>query len=146
MYYPLGWEVKEDGTSSVSFRSPEPVGVEAVLISANIKGASKYLDTNDMKVKEHTPQEYAWGKSNLPTDWHFKAIREKAVTVAGYPGWRLEYTTTPDFLGGSISNYQVVTDFVSNSRVYFIEFLSDPLKVPDALPLYDKMVDSFQLK
>ncbi len=42
-------------------------------------------------------------------------------------------------------NYQFHIGTIANGKFYNLEYSEDPLKVPESLPLANKMVESFQI-
>ena len=64
-------------------------------------------------------------------------IRQSKVTVGGNDGLKLEYYQ----IG---YNSDIFT--IANGKLYALKYMEVPLKVPETLPLANKMVQSFQIK
>jgi hypothetical protein len=148
--YPSAWEVLENKyKSSVTFGPPIQPNkfFREPNFSVSITSAAKYLDTNDLQVKVKTPQQYVTEKiandtapSSVGT---FKFIRSEPATVDGNAAWRLDYG-----LGLFGHTSYVIELYVLNSdktRLYNLSFESEPLHVPENLPIMKKMLESFQI-
>ncbi|MGH9952026.1 MAG: hypothetical protein ACRD5J_10395 [Nitrososphaeraceae archaeon] len=146
--FPSNWEVRP-ASSTFSFgiegipntityiRSPADQGIHD-LVTISVQAPGRFLDTDEMVVKTSnlTPQEYAKIMTNLLPEHGFNLVREKAVTVSGFPAWRIEYTTY---------NYDTEVFVVKDDgTMYKIEFGTPMLKTPESLPVFDKMVESFR--
>jgi hypothetical protein len=120
-------------------------------LSIFVKPAEKFLDTNDLQVKEKTPQLYAieakdspYQKLSFYIGGKLDFIRDQPATVSGQqkiPAWRLDYVKTR--LG--FQTYNIDFYVVKNEKVYDIKYDDDPLDVPKSLSIAQKMIDSFQI-
>jgi len=70
---------------------------------------------------------------------NFDLIRQNKVTVGGNSGWKMEFA-------GKDSFYLFEICIIANGEIYILTYQDYPLKVPETLPLANKMVESFQLK
>ena len=114
-----------------------------------------YLDTDTLTVKNKTldkvVQEFRTNISNpkpniLGLEFETKVIRQNQVIVGGNPGWKFEMT----MLVGPENDRAMYAYFyavftVANGKLYFLEYDEKPLKVPETLPIANKMVDSFRI-
>jgi hypothetical protein len=73
-------------------------------------------------------------------DFDVNIIRQNAVTIGGNSGWKVEFK-------GSMQDdpfYSFTIYTIANGKIYTLTYSDDPLKVPQTLPLINKMVESFQ--
>jgi hypothetical protein len=66
---------------------------------------------------------------------------ETLVGINKYPSWRLDYI----FSAIGVENYNFDIYTVIGEKVYRFEFSSPPLNISEMLPIYQKMINSFQL-
>ena len=78
-------------------------------------------------------------------DSEAKLIRQNKVIFGENPGWKTE------IMFSLCSHSQCAEDAyglnfitIANKKVYFFEFEEKPLKVPESLPIVNKMLDSFR--
>jgi hypothetical protein len=115
---------------------------------------AKYLDSNDMRVKSKTEYDYVIdtinymnsGESSKPGLFQilFKPVKNMATTVGEnhYPEWRVDYTTTA--FGNT--GYSIAIFAVAENKVFkFVLDANDPLQIPNYLPIFQKILDSFQI-
>jgi hypothetical protein len=69
---------------------------------------------------------------------NFDLIRQNKVTVGGHSGWKMEFA-------GKDSFYLFEICTIANGEIYILTYQDYPLKVPETLPLANKMVESFQV-
>ena len=167
MQYPSGWELRSPssifsvGNKVVEFalvsNKPNPFGstflgskLTDADLSISVENVSKFLDTNTMKVTSHNLQEYVNGKinginslqyPNSNTDMSLQYVRNGPTSVSGLPAWKIEYTSS---IGGIPTLYETTTYVLKDNRLFTFDFDSDQLKVPETLPVAQKMIGSFQ--
>jgi hypothetical protein len=79
-----------------------------------------------------------------------KIIRQNWVTVGGKLGYKIQHIwscerCTPNDIGyGSPDSYKSQIFTIGNGKFYRLEYVDNPLNVPETLPLVNKMVESFQ--
>jgi hypothetical protein len=132
--------------------------VEAV-VGISYLPLGKDLDTNDLKVKTKTAHDYVTdsinymnsGESTKPGalgfQWFLKPVKNTSTTVGTnhIPAWRLEYTSRSN-LGDEKTSYIISIFAVSGDKVFIFDLDGvDPLQIPNYLPIFQKMIDSFQL-
>jgi hypothetical protein len=73
----------------------------------------------------------------------YKIIRDKPTTIGmnHYPAWRLDYTST----GLGSTSYDIDIFSVIGDKVFKFSTSADPLLIPSYLPIFQKMIDSFQV-
>jgi len=81
------------------------------------------------------------GKFSPP---EYKLIRQNPFTVGGNDGWKIEFRHTTPNLNYDRHIFEILT--YVNGKSYVLQYIEDPLKVPETLPLANKMVESFQIK
>lgn len=111
-----------------------------------------YLDTDTMTLKNTSLQQRVQKEldDHLSSDKE-KIIRQNWVTVGGNPAYKIEYTWSckdcslndPTFGLPDRYSFQIFT--FANGKFYRLSYGDDPLKVPETLPLANKMVESFQV-
>lgn len=158
IHHPSSWEVDDQYEKPdddlipphISFRQPDDRGGFTVGIEKN----EPYLDTDTMTLKNtsiylHAQQDIDfWFGSD-----RFELIRQNRVTVGvdGNPGYKIEYTLSckdckpSDPLFGDPDSYTFKIFTTVNGKFYTLEYSDDQLKVPETLPLANKMVESFGL-
>jgi hypothetical protein len=157
LQHPSNWRIDKDKTSDglVQFFS-KPHGDFAILV-VSVHNVTRYLDTDTLKLKNRTSQQYALEKLNSlsktsPAD--FKQIRSNKFNATGNDSWKIEYSLDFPSSGklpkdlpkppkGPVYNFEVFT--VANGKIYTLEYNENFLKVPETLPLANKTVDSFQI-
>mgnify|MGYP003575494889 CR=1 FL=1 len=79
-------------------------------------------------------------------EFESKLIRQDRVIVGEYPGWKTEFMISlcPE---GQCIEYAYESNFmtIANGKVYSFEFEEKPLKVPESLPIVNKMMDSLRI-
>jgi PsbP len=150
--FPSNWQLSENFEDSetlgnrVSFEIPDR-NLSRFII--NTKKVEPYLDTDTMTLKNTSLQQYVQqllNKSKTPPPAifgirDFTIIRQNAVTVGGYSGWKIEYKLSmhdESFYGFNIHT-------IANGKIYTLTYEDDPLKVPERLPIIKKMVESFKV-
>jgi PsbP len=142
--HPSKWKVDDDVKGfpdEVWFRSPDSQ-IRKFAISA--EKIEPDLGTDTMTLRNTLQQraqkqldEYrsASAHFNLP----FTLIRQNEVTVGGNPGWKMEYII-------SEKEYNLEIFTIANGKFYSLSYAENPLKVPETLPVANKMVESFQFQ
>lgn len=158
LQHPSNWKVDEDRSSEgiVQFFTPHRNDDDSAIFVVSVDNVTRYLDTDTLTLKDTTAQEYALKRLNILSqmgaDMDFKQIRQNEFNIAGKSGWKIEYSVNPNpvmelpkgFTPPSPSyNFQVFT--VANGKIYTLGYAEEPLKVPETLPLANKMVESFRV-
>jgi hypothetical protein len=147
--YPSNWEVKETDLTSdgdvVQFKSPEDRLFASLTV--NVKGVSSYLDTDTMKLKNATAEQYGLQRLDVVSvmgqpdpDIVYKEIRSNAFPIDGQDAWKIEYIW--GFIEG-FYNLEVFT--IANGKMYTFHYMDFPLNAPKNLPIVNRMIDSFQV-
>jgi PsbP len=74
----------------------------------------------------------------------YNLIRQNEVTIGGNDGWKIEFRHTAPDLNYDRHIFEIITK--ANGKFYNLQYIEDPLKVPETLPLANKMVESFRIK
>lgn len=161
--YPANYSVLSNGqeldrNAIVEIRSPD----KATALSIYVSNVTKYLDTNDMKVKTNSLNDYVQkgisslspGKKPLSHSailpiFRYEYLRNNPVNLGmdkNNPSWKIEYNT---YLLGDTRNpvlaYGATIFTIKNNKLYEIDYRIYPLNVPKSLPVIQKMLDSFQI-
>jgi hypothetical protein len=157
--YPADWKVKtlggfiSDDISGISFKAnrERDNGLGALddgslkVIISNVKS---YLDTNTMTLKNRTliekVNEFKDGMQ-YGTDLLYNAelIRENKTAVAGNDAIKMEYKMEEKSNNNEHYGFWILT--IANGKEYVLAYQDEPLKVPETLPLVNKMVESFKV-
>ena len=159
--FPSNWQLSENFEDSeilgnrVSFKPPDSNTSTFII---NAKKVERYLDTDTMTLKntslqQHVQQELnkfqelnktrELNKAPLASaigDFDFNIIRQNAVTIGGNTGWKIELKYS--WHDNPYYGFRIHT--IANGKMYTLEYQDDALKVPERLPLINKMVESFQ--
>ena len=99
------------------------------------------LDYNTMKLQNKSLEQYAQGRIEVMPLNSETLLRQNHVTVGGNNGIKIEYTSNED--NKDQYGFQIFT--IANGKLYSLEYEDKPLKVPESLPLVNKMVESFHV-
>jgi len=146
--YPLNWKVNDFSQfyPEVSFRIPDrdyygddlrrfEIGFEITTVKVD-----SYLDTDTMTLKNTSLEQRVQQELNsIQSDYEKKLIRQNEVTVGGNTAWKVEYTRQPYYY-----SFDIFT--IDDGKFYRLSYTDEQLKVPETLPLANKMVESFQIK
>jgi len=113
----------------------EPIKIETVKTLANrvqveLKTVKTLANRVQVELDKFVPPEY-------------KLIRQNEVTVGRNDGWIIEFRHTDADLNYDRHIFEILTN--ANGKFYNLQYIEDPLKVPETFPLVNKMVDSFQI-
>ena len=120
------------------------------IFEVGMEKVEPYLDTNTLTLKNTSLQQYIQHELNDLSSINAKIIRQNPVTVGGYNGWKIEHRDTIK----NIENGETKVDAdryafdiytLANGKFYVLKYIENPLKVPETLPLANKMVESFQI-
>lgn len=141
--YPSNWHVKEDielPPSGVLFERPSGDDCYNCFFMVEVQKVKPYLDTDTLMLKNTSLQQYVQQTQEMDSKLYqsYKLIRQDEVTVGGNTGWKIEFN--PD----DFSYVFKITTF-ANGKFYILFYSEDKLKVPETLPLANKMVESFQI-
>jgi hypothetical protein len=135
---PSNWEVEEDPIvpDSVSFRIPNRDIIGS--FSVSVKKIEPYLDTDTMTLQNTSLQQYAQQRLDIGiSTFIYKPLRQSEVTVGGNTGIKHEFSSNYHYY------FEIIT--IANGKFYILSYADEPLKVPETLPLANKMVESFQV-
>ena len=111
-----------------------------------------YLDTDTMTVKNTSLEQRVQKELNEhASSANEKIIRHNWVTVGGKPAYKIEYTWSCEKCGfndplfGKPDRYSFEIFTLANGKLYRLSYGDEPLKVPETLPLANKMVESFKV-
>lgn len=153
--HPINWPVVNETLSDytqVMFKPTDSIMPMFVVRTMDLK---PYLDTDTMTVKNKTldqvAQEFRTNISKqkddlLGIETESKLVRQNQVTVGGKTGWKFEMTM---FIGPKNDRgmyaYLYVVYRIANGKLYSLEYDEKPLKVPETLPIANKMLESFRV-
>jgi hypothetical protein len=100
-----------------------------------------HLDSDTMTLQNMSIEEIAKNFINFMPDNSQTLIRQNYVTVGGNDGLKVEYMDTSSTLERYA--FRIFTNV--NGNLYTLQYQDKPLKVPETLPLINKMVESFQV-
>ena len=69
---------------------------------------------------------------------NFDLIKQNKVTIGGNDGWKMEFA-------GEDSLYLFEICTIAHGKIYVLTYQDYSSKVPETLPLANKMVESFQI-
>jgi PsbP-like protein len=138
--YPSNWQVKEN----IEFH-PERVwfelsGRSLPIFAVDTEKVGPHLDSDTMTQKNTSLQQLVQQEiDEISSEFrNFDLIRQNKVTVGGNIGWKMEFS-------GEDSFYLFEICTIANGKIYILTYQDYALKVPETLPLADKMVESFQI-
>jgi hypothetical protein len=146
------WQVKESTESPLKESAESPHGrvwfelsgrslpifaVDTEKVEPHFDSYTKTLkNTSLQQLVQHELDEMSSDSSEFR---NFDLIRQNKVTVGGNSGWKMEFA-------GKDSFYLFEICTIANGEIYILTYQDYPLKVPETLPLANKMVESFQIK
>lgn len=139
--YPSNWQVeeKEEYPNSVTFQIPDRA-YNASFFMVSVGEPEPQLDTGTMTLKNNTLEQEV--KKGIDTDisiFKSKLLKQNKVIVGGNTGIKTE-------LIDHFSGYKFYITTIANGKIYQLSYIENPLKLPETLPLANKMVESFQIK
>jgi len=158
--YPSNWQVKESAESphQESAESPHQESAESphgrvwfelsdrslAIFAVDTEKVEPHFDSDTKTLKNTSLQQLVQHEldemsSDSSEFRNFDLIRQNKVTVGGNSGWKMEFA-------GKDSFYLFEICTIANGEIYILTYQDYPLKVPETLPLANKMVESFQLK
>jgi hypothetical protein len=130
----------EPDPNSVSFERPDTdrhcIGC---YFKVFVEEVEPYLDTDTMTLKNTSLQQRVQQELNSGLSHYYKLISQSEVTVAGNTGWKIEWSSW-----SSEYHFYIIT--LANGKFYILNYGEDNLKVPETLPVANKMVETFQIK
>jgi PsbP len=139
--HPSNWQVKENTESPDGRVSFELSDRSLPIFAVNTEQAEPHLDSDKMTLKNISLQELAEHELNEMTSSvfrNFDLIKQNKVTVGGNDGWKMEFAGEDNFY-----LFEICT--IANGKIYILTYQDYPSKVPETLPLANKMVESFQI-
>ena len=152
--HPSNWHVKESTESPLKESTESPHGrvwfelsdrslpifvfaVDTEKVEPHFDSDTKTLkNTSLQQLVQHELDEMSSDSSEFR---NFDLIRQNKVTVGGNSGWKMEFA-------GKDSFYLFEICTIANGEIYILTYQDYPLKVPETLPVANKMVESLQLK
>jgi PsbP-like protein len=142
--HPSNWQVKNDTESlpervwfELSGRSLPIFAVDTEKVEPHFE---THLDGDTTILKNTSLQELVEHEVEEKMSSEFRnldLIRQNKVTIGGNDGWKMEFS-------GQDSYYLFEICTIAKGKIYILTYQDDPLKVPETLPLANKMVESFQ--
>jgi PsbP len=128
--YPSNWQVeeKEEYPNSVTFQIPDRA-YNASFFMVSV-GELEPHNTLEQEVKKGIDADISIFKSKL--------LKQNKVIVGGNTGIKTE-------LMDHFSGYKFYITTIANGKIYQLSYIENPLKLPETLPLANKMVESFQI-
>src|SRR4030095_11895519 len=128
--YPSNWQVeeKEEYPNSVTFQIPDRA-YNASFFMVSV-GELEPHNTLEQEVKKGIDADISIFKSKL--------LKQNKVIVGGNTGIKTE-------LMDHFSGYKFYITTIANGKIYQLSYIENPLKVPETLPVANKMVESFQI-
>jgi hypothetical protein len=140
--HPSNWQVKENIESPDGRVSFELSGRSLPIFAVDTEKVEPHLDTDTLTLKNTSLQKLIQHELDEMTSSEFRnfdLIRQNEVTVGGNSGWKMEFT-------GKDSLYLFEICTIANGKIYILTYQDYALKVPETLPLANKIVESFQIK
>lgn len=136
--YPSNWQVeeKEEYPNSVTFQIPDRA---SSFFMVSVGEPETHLDTDTKTLKNNTLEQEV--KKGIDTDISIlksKLLKQNKVIVGGNTGIKTE-------LIDHFSGYKFYITTIANGKIYQLSYIENPTKVPETLPLANKMVESFQV-
>ena len=136
--YPSNWKVeeKEEYPNSVTFQIPDRA---SSFFMVSVGEPETHLDTDTKTLKNNTLEQEV--KKGIDTDISIlksKLLKQNKVIVGGNTGIKTE-------LIDHFSGYKFYITTIANGKIYQLSYIENPTKVPETLPLANKMVESFQV-
>jgi hypothetical protein len=139
--HPSNWQVKENTESSPERVWFELSGRSLPIFAVDTEKVEPYFDSDTTTLKNTSLQQLAQQElDEMSSEFrNFDLIRQNKVTVGGNDGWKMEFA-------GEDSFYLFEICTIANGEIYILTYQDYPSKVPETLPLANKMVDSFKIK
>ena len=137
--HPSNWQVKENAEPPDGRVSFELSDRSLPIFQVSTEKVEPHLDT-DTTLKNISLQQLVQHELDEMTSEfrNFDLIRQNKVTVGGNDGWKMEFS-------GEDSFYLFEICTIANGKIYILTYEDNALKVPETLPLANKMVESFQI-
>ena len=137
--HPSNWQVKENTEPPDGRVSFELSDRSLPIFQVSTEKVEPHLDTDttlkNISLQQHVQHELDEMTSEFR---NFDLIRQNKVTVGGNDGWKMEFS-------GEDSFYLFEICTIANGKIYILTYEDNALKVPETLPLANKMVESFQI-
>jgi hypothetical protein len=138
--YPSSWQVRENTESAPERVWFELSGRSLPIFAVDTEKVVPHLDSDTMILENMSLEQLVQHElDEMSSEFrNFDLIRQNKVTVGGNIGWKMEFS-------GEDSFYLFEICTIANGKIYILTYQDYPLKVPETLPLADKMVESFQI-
>ena len=107
----------------------------------SVENPEPHLDTDTLTLQNQSLEQYVQGTIDVMPLNSQTLIRQNQVTVGGNVGVKIEYTSNEN--SRDQYGFQILT--IANGKLYTLSYEDKPLKVPETLPLVNKMVESFRV-
>jgi hypothetical protein len=138
--HPSNWQVKENTEPPDGRVSFELSDRSLPIFQVSTEEAEPHLDSDttlkNISLQELTEHELAEMTSSEFRN--FDLIKQNKVTVGGNDGWKMEFAAEDSFY-----LFEICT--IANGKIYILTYQDYASKVPETLPLANKMVESFQI-
>src|ERR671919_1745480 len=155
IHHPSKWKVEEypeDNPTEVYFTIREnkdmmnneylPESFYDSDFTISVEEPKSDLNTETMTIVNETLTERIQEELNKYTDSKSELIRQNAVTVNGNDGWKIESRYSDTSLNYDRYNSKIIIN--ANRKFYILQYTDVPLKVPETLPLINRMVSLFK--
>jgi PsbP len=170
--YPATWHNEFDANEArlnnyvVALADPfsnDTDGIERVIFRVNVSDVHKSLDS-DLQIRSDTPEDYvrntidyvnesqyqtnaaikeatSYEESDKPL-WTLENLKNNTIKISGENASRVHYVES---YGGEQKVFTIFIFVVKDDKVYELNFYTgEPLKVPETLPIAEKIFKSFR--
>ena len=142
--------------------SNDTQGFEQTSFRVNVSDIQKYLDS-DLKIKFNTPEDYIRNRINQENESLFQTnagikkatdfeesdeplftlahLKISATSVGGINASKVRYIISFE---GEQKQFSMFIYLVKDEKVYELSFFSEPLQVPETLPIGENIIKSFR--
>jgi hypothetical protein len=117
------------------------------VFSVYATNVSSYLDPDDLQVKSNTAEDYARDETSfmlVPSSYgmSFEFGKNGTTSLAGKnDSWRIDHITSLD---GEQRTFSITIFAVRDDVAFRLDFDTNPMKVPEMLPIAEKIIQSFR--
>ena len=97
--------------------------------------------TKYTQLMRNTTEDLSIPKGKL--DLLLENLKYYQTTIDGNPAWIIEEYMS--YMSGRQGLYNIETYVMKDNILYTLKFFSDPLKVPETLPIAQQIIDSFRI-
>jgi hypothetical protein len=138
--HPSNWQVKENTEFPPERVWFELSGRSLPIFAVDTEIVEAHLDSDTMTLRNISLQQLVQHElDEMSSEFrNFDLIRQNKVTIGGNSGWKMEFA-------GQDSFYLFEICTIAKGKIYILTYQDYTLKVPETLPLANKMVESFQI-